>query len=84
MHTRDVLEPHKPQRDFLPLLDLVVRELDDLRRVRLLRVLHVVEPERRPVDEQLDRARTLAGLAGAADNNGLDAHGAHELCKGPR
>lgn len=84
MHTRDVLEPHKPQRDLLPLLDLVVRELDDLRRVRLLRVLHVVEPERGPVDEELDRARTLAGLAGAADNNGLDTHGAHELCKGPR
>lgn len=80
MHAVHMLKPHVTQRDPLPLRNLCIRQLDNLcRHFWLLCILHVLEPERRAVDEQLDLAGTLTGLSCTLDHNGPDTHSSYEL-----
>ena len=78
MQAVHALEAHKAQRYGLPLRDLLVRELEDLRRLRFARVRRVLEAERRPVYEELDQLWPLRRVCGV-DHKRADAHGLVEL-----
>lgn len=79
MYTIHILEPHKPQRHSLAFTGhLLRRQLQDLRDLRLLCVLDIVEADGGFVDKKFDEFGGLGG-GGRFDEDGANADGLVEL-----
>jgi hypothetical protein len=82
MKTRHVLEPYKPEpeRDWFPILDVILAQFDDLCERLVPGVLDVGEADGRLVDEDFENFGTSGGVFRVEDEC-AHTNGLVELCQ---